>query len=395
MMVIKQDALIGEVVAWRRHLHENAELSHQEYKTSEYIYNLVKTFPGLTVTRPTKTSVYAVLEGTKKSEQKTYTIAFRADIDALPIVEEADVEFKSKTTGVMHACGHDAHAAMLLGAAKALSEKRDEISGEIRFIFQHAEEVTPGGAIELVEKGVMDGVDYVFALHVYPYENAGKFTMKEGKMNAAGDDFEIKVIGSGGHASTPELTIDPLIIGAEIATNIQQIVSRKLPILKAPVITVTKFNCGNSLNVIAGHAELGGTIRSHDPVVRIQAREYLEQIVAGIAGAHGATTEITWDIGCAAVHNDKDATTITRNVAQELVGAENVIEWEDPLFGAEDFAAYSEVVPASMQFIGVHNESFGEAYPLHHPKFKIDESAFAYGVNYFVKIAEKFTDGLR
>ena len=388
-MVNKQATLKDEVITWRRHLHENPELSHQEYKTSDYIYNLVKTFPGLIVTRPTRTSVYAVLKGAKNMEQKTYTIAFRADIDALPITEEADVEFKSKTNGVMHACGHDAHAAMLLGAAKVLAEKRKELSGEIRFIFQHAEEVSPGGAIELVEKGVMKDVDYVFALHVDPYENTGKFTMKDGTLNAAGDDFEIKIIGRGGHASTPELGIDPLIIGAEIATNLQQVVSRKLPILRAPVLTVTKFKCGNSLNVIADHAELGGTIRSHDPVVRIKARGYLEQVVKGIAAAHGATTEISWDIGCAAIQNDKEATAITRKVAEEIVGFENVIEQEYPIFGAEDFAAYSEIVPASMQFIGVHNERYGEAYPLHHPKFKIDEEALQNGVNYFVNIAEK------
>ena len=394
-MTINSTEINEEVISWRRHLHQNPELSHHEFETSDYIYNLVKTFPGLTVTRPTKTSVYAVLKGTKETTDKTYTIAFRADIDALPITEEADIDFTSKNPGVMHACGHDAHAAMLLGAAKVLSNKRDEISGEIRFIFQHAEEVTPGGAVQLVEKGVMEGVDYVFALHVYPYIKAGEFNMREGKMNAAGDDFEIKIIGSGGHASTPELTVDPLIIGAEIATNIQHIVARKLPILKAPVITVTKFNCGNSFNVIAGHSELGGTIRSHDPVIRVQAREYLEQVVNGIASTHGATAEIKWDLGCAAVINDKAATDITREVAIGLVGAENVIELEEPLFGAEDFSAYSEVVPASMQFIGVHNENFEEVYPLHHPKFKIDETAFQHGVNYFVKIAEKFSNGLR
>ncbi|QTD40694.1 M20 family metallopeptidase [Sporosarcina sp. Te-1] len=384
-----------DVITWRRHLHENAELSYQEYQTSDYIYRIVSTFPGVTVTRPTKTSVYAVLKGGKETTERTYTIAFRADIDALPIMEEADIEFKSKNPGVMHACGHDVHAAMLLGTVKALAEKQNELSGEFRFIFQHAEEVTPGGAIELVEKGVMEGVDYVFALHVYPYEEAGKFTMRAGAMNAAGDDFEIKIIGSGGHASTPELTVDPLIVGAEIATNISHVVARKLPILKAPVITVTKFNCGNSLNVIADTAELGGTIRSHDPEVRIQARDYLEQVVRGIAAAHGAEVEVKWDIGCAAVINDEKATAITKSVAEELVGPENVISLEEPLFGAEDFAAYSEAVPASMQFIGVHNASFGQAYPLHHPKFKVDEEAMQYGVSYFVKIAEKFSAGLR
>lgn len=388
-MVLNLDALQKEVISWRHHLHENAELSHHEYKTSDYIYKTVSGFPGLTVTRPTKTSVYAVLKGGKPSAATSRTIAFRADIDALPIHEEADIDFQSKTPGVMHACGHDAHASMLMGAAKVLSERRDEFSGEIRFIFQHAEEVTPGGAQELVEHGVMEGVDYVFALHVYPYENAGKFSMRAGKMNAAGDDFEVKIIGRGGHASTPELAIDPLIIGAEIVTNIQLIVSRKLPILQAPVITVTKFNCGNSLNVIEESASFGGTIRSHDPVVRVQAREYLDQVVNGIANTHGATAEIKWDLGCSAVHNDSEATEITRRAAAKLVGEENVIDLPEPMFGAEDFAAYSEVVPASMQFIGVHNEDFGKAYPLHHPKFKIEETALQYGVNYFVNIAEE------
>ncbi|WP_408008475.1 amidohydrolase [Pseudalkalibacillus sp. A8] len=386
-----RESVKDEVITWRRHLHENPELSYHEHETSEYIYNLLNTFSGLEVTRPTKTSVLAVLKGLKTSAEKRYTIAFRADIDALPIEEEADVDFKSKNPGVMHACGHDAHAAMLLGAAKTLSEKREEISGEIRFIFQHAEEVTPGGAQELVEKGAIDGVDYAFALHVTPYEQAGTICIKEGELCAAADDFEIKVIGQGGHASTPELTIDPLVIGSEIATNIQHIVSRKISALKAPVISVTKFNCGNALNVIAEQAELGGTIRSLDPDSRVKSREYLEQIVNGITETYGAKYEIKWELGYPAVVNHIDAVNISRAVVEEVCGKENLINVEEPLFGTEDFSSFSEAVPASMQFIGVHNDAFGKAFPLHHPKFKIDEKALQYGVDYFVKIAEKLT----
>ncbi|WP_257349684.1 M20 metallopeptidase family protein [Pseudalkalibacillus decolorationis] len=384
-----QDLVKDEVVTWRRHLHENPELSYQEYETSEYIYNLLKTFSGLEVTRPTETSVLAVLKGSKNSTNKQYTIAFRADIDALPIEEKADVEFKSKNPGVMHACGHDAHAAMLLGAAKTLSQKQEDISGEIRFIFQHAEEVTPGGAQELVKKGVIDGVDYAFALHVTPYEQAGTMCIKEGVLCAAADDFEIKIIGQGGHASTPELAIDPLIIGAEIATNIQQIVSRKISALHAPVVSVTKFNSGNALNVIPEHADLGGTIRSLDPDSRVKSREYLQQIVKGITEAHGANYEIKWDLGYPAVVNHIDAVNLSRTVVEEVCGKDNLIDVKDPLFGTEDFSSFSEVVPASMQFIGVHNDDFGKAFPLHHPKFKIDEKALQYGVDYFVRIAEK------
>ncbi|MFK2827242.1 amidohydrolase [Bacillus sp. B190/17] len=388
-MATEQVSLKEEVITWRRHLHENPELSFQEVQTSEYVYNHLKSFPGLEVTRPTKTSVLAVLKGSKKFSGKQPVIAFRADMDALPIQEEADIEFPSKNPGVMHACGHDAHTSMLLGAAKALSDKKDEICGEIRFIFQHAEEMPPGGAVELVEQGVIDGVDYAFALHVTPYESSGTICMREGVLCASNDDFEIKVIGHGGHASTPELTIDPIMVGVEIASNIQQIVSRKLPALQSPVISITKFNGGSALNIIPDTIELGGTIRSLDPEIRVKAKGFVNQIVKGITETHGASYEIVWHEGYASVVNDKEAVRITREVAESIVGKENVIHVEEPLFGGEDFSAFSQKVPASMQFIGVHNEKFGKAYPLHHPKFKIDEGALQYGVDYFVGIATK------
>ncbi|MFL0362827.1 M20 family metallopeptidase [Pseudobacillus sp. 179-B 2D1 NHS] len=388
-MTVQQASLKEEVISWRRHLHENPELSFQEIQTSEYVYNHLTSFSGLEVTKPTKTSVLAVLRGAKTSVGNQPVIAFRADMDALPILEEADTAFPSKHPGIMHACGHDAHTAMLLGAAKALSEIKDEISGEIRFIFQHAEEMPPGGAVELVEKGVVDGVDYAFALHVTPYERTGTICMREGVLCAGNADFVIRIIGYGGHASTPELTIDPIMVGAEIAVNIQQIVSRKLPALKSPVISVTKFNGGSALNVIPDTVELGGTIRSLDDDIRLQAKGYVNQIVKGLTEAHGASYEIIWHEGYKSVVNDKEAVKITREVAEDVVGKENVIHVEEPLFGGEDFSAFSQEIPASMQFIGVHDPDFGEAYPLHHPKFKVDEEALQFGVNYFVGIAKK------
>ncbi|MFH0068437.1 M20 family metallopeptidase [Peribacillus sp. NPDC056705] len=386
-MATIQISVKDEVVSWRRYLHANPELSFQEVQTSEYVYNLLKTFSGLEVTRPTKTSVLGVLKGGKQSSEKQLTIAFRADMDALPIQEEANIEFRSKNPGVMHACGHDAHTAMLLGAAKVLSEKRDEIGGEIRFIFQHAEEMPPGGAIELVEKGVVEGVDYAFALHVTPYERSGSICMREGVLCASNDDFEIKVIGYGGHASTPELTVDPIAVGVEIASNIQHIVSRKLPALNSPVISITQFHGGSALNIIPETVVLGGTIRAIDPDIRIKAKNYVNQIVKGITEAHGARYEIVWHEGYESVVNDKEAVRITREVAEGIFRKENVIHVEEPLFGGEDFSAIAQKVPSSMQFIGVHHEDFGEAHPLHHPKFKIDEAALQYGVDYFVGIA--------
>ena len=384
--MIETTDLKQQVIAWRQHLHMHPELSHQEYQTAQYIYDQLITFPHLEVKRLTETSVCAILKGTK-TEGHGHTILLRADIDALPIEEETDLPFKSKNPGVMHACGHDAHPAMLLGAAKALAERGTDFNGEIRFVFQHAEEVTPGGAAQLVSLGIADNVDYAFALHVSPDYQVGQFAMKDGKFTAAADDFEIKLYGRGSHASMPEVAIDPLLIGSEIVVALQTIVSRKVPSIHAPVLTVAKFHCGTALNIIADTAELGGTIRSLDATVRVEARRHLEKIVNGIASMHGATVEIKWELGCPSVTNDKELTALSRRIATEIVGVEGVQELHAPMFGTEDFADFSEAVPSSMQFIGVHNEDFGEAYPLHHPRFKIDEDALIYGVRYFENIA--------
>lgn len=371
-----------KVIAWRRHIHEHPELSRHEFETSRYIEEQLKNMQHIELKKLTETSICGILKGNQEGK----TILLRADIDALPIQEEADVTFKSKHDGVMHACGHDAHAAMLLGAAQILSEQGTDFAGEVRFVFQHAEEVTPGGALELVEKGITENVDYAFALHVYPHYQTGEIAIRAGKMNAAGDDFEITVIGKGGHASTPEFTVDPIIVGTQIVSALQTIVSRKVPAIHAPVVTVTQFHCGDALNIIANEAYLGGTIRSHNEEVRVQAREELERIVQYTAEMNGAEAKIKWDIGCAAVINDEYATSLSIEAAKKVVGEEKVVAIPEPMFGAEDFAAYSEVVPASMQFIGVHNEAFGEAYPLHHPKFKIDEAALVKGSEYFVEL---------
>lgn len=383
------EAVMAEVVSWRRHFHENPELSYQEFKTSDTIEQLLKSFPGLEVSRPSDTGVVAVLRGGRKTDKTGPTLLFRGDIDALPLQEETGLPFQSQNAGVMHACGHDAHPAMLLGAAKLLADKKEELSGEIRFVFQHAEEVLPGGAQELVKKGVADGVDYAFALHVSPLYKTGEIALKDGVLCAAADDFEIKVIGEGGHASTPELTIDPLIIGAEITTNIQNIVSRKISALKAPVVSVTKFQSGHALNVIPQYAELGGTIRSLDSGSRVKAREALEQIVKGLTEAHGAAYEIKWDLGYPAVVNNSKAVTVSRAAIEKVCGKEKLIEVDEPMFGTEDFSSFSEIVPSSMQFIGVHNDDFGKAYPLHHPKFRLDDAALQIGVNYFVAVADR------
>lgn len=386
-MAIKQESIKEEIITWRRHIHENPELGFEEVETSNFIFELLTSFPDLEVSRPTKTSVLAVLKG-KKVTENPLTIAFRADIDALPIVEETDVPFKSKNVGVMHACGHDTHTAMLLGAAKELSARIEEISGEIRFIFQHAEEVSPGGALGLVEQGVVDGIDHIFALHVDPYLKSGTIGIKDDVWCAAIDDFEITIIGKGGHAAMPEKAIDPIVIGAEVVTNLQQIVARKISPLQVPVLSVVVFQSGNVLNVIPETAYIGGTLRSLDHLSRNEAKKYVNQIVKGITEAHGASYKINWMEGYDPVINDKETVDISRNAAIEVFGKENVIHQDKPMFGGEDFSAYLQKAPGSMQFIGIYNEKLGNDFPLHHPKFMVEEDALQYGTEYFVKIAE-------
>lgn len=372
-----------DIIEWRRHFHKYPEVSYKEFNTSQYIFDTLESFGNVAVTRPTPTSVVGTLKGESGGEGKT--ILLRADIDALPMQEKTALEFKSTNDGVMHACGHDAHPAMLLGAAKILS--KEEITGEIRFVFQHAEEEYPGGAHELVDAGITEGVDYAYALHVSPDHKTGTFAVKDGPWCASADEFYITIHGSGAHAAQPFNAVDPVIIGAEFTTAVQSIVSRKVSPIAAPVVSVTNFHAGEVINVIPDHVDISGTIRSLDESSRVTARNELERILNGVTSAHGATYEINWDIGYPGVINDSAATEVSRNVLKSIVGEKNIIDGEYPSYGTEDFASYSSEVPGSMQQIGVYNEVLDNRYPLHNPKFTFDEDALVLGTEYFVEVA--------
>ncbi|TDK59955.1 amidohydrolase [Bacillus salipaludis] len=368
-----------EVVSWRRYLHMYPELSFQEVKTAQFVYETLSTFGDLEVSRPTKTSIMARLKGPQPGK----VIALRADMDALPIKEENDFNFVSRNSGVMHACGHDGHTAMLLGAAKILTKLKGQIRGEVRFLFQHAEEQPPGGAQEMVNAGVLDGVESVLGAHLVSTLPLGKIGLSYGPMMAGADTFKVTVLGKGGHASQPDQTIDPIVIGAQVVTNLQHIVSRYQDAQETSVISVTQFHAGSAINVIPSTVTIGGSVRCFNPDLQKKIPNFIERIVKGITEAHGATYQFNYQFGYAPVINDEEVTRVIDETVCEVFGKESR-ELVKPMMASEDFSAFQKVVPGSYVSIGAGNEGKGIIYPHHHPKFTIDEQALEDGTKLLV-----------
>lgn len=382
------DALVQQitedVVRWRRYLHENPEVSFEEEKTAQFVFETLQAFDGLELSRPTRTSVVAVLRGGKPGK----VLGIRADMDALPIEEENTFDFVSRKKGAMHACGHDGHTAMLLGTAKILSGLKENVPGEIRFVFQHAEELYPGGAEELVSAGVMDGVDAVIGIHLWAPMEVGQIGISAGPLMAAPDSFDIKIIGKGGHAAQPHLTVDSIAIAAQVVTNLQHIVSRTTDPLDPAVLSVTKFIGGTAYNVIPGTVELAGTVRTFNPELRASIPATMERVIKGITEAHGATYEFKYENGYRPVINDEQVTSRLKEALLEVFGPEVVVD-AVPTMGGEDFSAYQQKTPGTFFFVGAGNEEKGIIYPHHHPRFTIDEDALPMGVKAFVNAALK------
>ncbi|MCM3145673.1 M20 family metallopeptidase [Brevibacillus sp. MER 51] len=373
-----------QVIAWRRYLHENPELSFHEEKTAQFVYETLLSFGNLEVSRPTKNSVMARLIGSQPGK----VLAMRADMDALPITEENTFEFVSKNPGVMHACGHDGHTSMLLGTAKLLSGMKDQIKGEVRFFFQHAEEVYPGGAEEMVQAGVMDGVDMVIGTHLWSTMEFGTVGICPGPMMAAPDTFWITVLGKGGHAALPHETIDSIAIAAQVVTNLQHIVSRNADPLDNLVLSVTQFVGGTTHNVIPGAVEICGTVRSFDKNLRESVPGLMERVIKGITEAHGAGYKFKYEFGYRPVINDAEVTKLMEEVVEESLGAEWV-EHMRPTMGGEDFSAFQQKAPGCFFYVAAGNKEKGITYPHHHPRFTIDEDALEVGVKMFVNAARK------
>lgn len=378
-LLARVDAMREQVITWRRHLHMHPELSFHEHKTSQYVFETLSAMPGLEISRPTATSVVARLLGNAPGR----TIAVRADMDALPITEENDVPYQSRVPGVMHACGHDGHTSILLGLAQVLSERKDDIRGEVRFIFQHAEELSPGGAEEMVQAGVMDGVEQVIGLHLWASMPHGFIGLVPGPAMAAPDVFQVTIKGQGGHAAIPHETVDPIAIGAQVVTALQHIVSRNVDPLDNVVVSVTQFIAGTTFNVIPESAYLSGTVRTFDAALRTRVPQLIERILHGITSAHGATFDFRYERGYRPVVNDPALTSRLAGLVEREFGAATLHTLR-PSMGGEDFSAFQQKAPGVFAFVGAGNVEAGISFPHHHPRFQIDERSLDLGLRYLL-----------
>ena len=375
--------LQDEVTAWRHHLHEHPEILYDVHETAAFIIEKLKEFgvdeivPGIG-----QTGVVGIIKG--RGSETGRTIGLRADMDALPVEEVTGKPWASKIEGRMHACGHDGHTAMLLGAARYLSETRN-FNGRIALIFQPAEE-GGAGALAMVEDGLMErfGIDEVYGMHNMPGIPAGQFAICRGAIMAAPDKFTIRISGRGGHAAQPHRTIDPIAIGAQIVSNLQLIAARNIDPLEAVVVSVTKFQAGSSHNVIPPEALIAGTVRSLNEAVQDMTQERLRQIVEGIAAAHGATVELDYERKCPVTINHDSGYDHALAVARDIVGPTNVDPAVAPSMAGEDFAFMLKKRPGAFIFIGN-----GDSAGLHNPAYDFNDDIIAQGISYWVRLAEQ------
>lgn len=374
---------VGKVIEWRRYIHQNPELSYEEMFTSEYVSTILESFGNIEVIWPTPTSVIGILKGGKPGS----TVAFRADMDALPVAEDTGLPFASGTAGVSHACGHDVHTAMLLGTAATLSSMQRQIKGTVYFIFQHAEEQSPGGARDIIETGVLNDVKAFFGMHIGPGEIPGQVgILPAGPASTASDGFYLSIQGKGTHGSMPQMGIDPIVTGAEIVTALQTIVSRNVTPGEMAVISVGKFQSGNAPNVIPDRALLSGTVRTINEPTRKLIEERIKTIIENITKANGATYTLEYTAGYPALENDPALTSMARASAIKILGSDMV--YEAPRMSAsEDFARYKEIAPEC--FLSL---STGPGFANHHPAFNPDESSFINGVKAEVQIILDYLD---
>ena len=378
--------LQSDIVAWRRDIHANPELLYEVHRTAGLVAEQLRAFGcDEVVTGIGRTGVVGIIKGRKEAAegQVVKTLGLRADMDALPLEEITDLPYRSKNPGKMHACGHDGHTAMLLGAARYLAETRN-FAGSVAVIFQPAEE-GGAGAAAMIKDGLMDrfAIDQVYGMHNSPGLAVGKFAIKPGPYMASGDRLNITIEGRGGHASQPNKTIDPVVVGAQLVMALQTIVSRSVDPLEAAVISVCQFHAGSANNIIPNTAKLGGTIRTLRPKVRELIGKRVREVVDGVAAVTGAKIHLDYGHGYPVLVNHDVQTDIAAKVAAEVVGDSNVNANAVPMLGAEDFAYMLEAKPGAFIFIGNGNTA-----GLHHPAYDFNDEAIVYGTSFWIRLAE-------
>lgn len=367
----------SEFIDIRRHLHAHPELSYQEFETSKFVQGKLTEF-GIPFEVKATTGVVGLIKGKNPGSR---IIALRADMDALPIKEENDIPYKSKNEGVMHACGHDVHTACLLGAAKILAELKDEWEGTVKLIFQPGEEKNPGGASLMIKDGVLENPkpQAILALHVNTILEVGQLSFRGGKVMASADEIYITVKGKGGHAASPHLTVDPILISSHLVIALQQLVSRNNNPFNPSVLSITSFNGGNTTNVIPNEVKLMGTFRAMDEEWRFKAHELIRKITTDLVTSMGGTVDLHIDVGYPCVMNNEKVNANARKKAEEYMGAEKISETELRM-GAEDFGYYAQQIPACFYRLGTMNKAKGITAGVHTPVFNIDESAIETGM---------------
>lgn len=383
------DTHLDDIIEFRHQFHMYPELGHKEFKTARAVADELKRL-GMEVTENISgTGVVGILRGIFPGK----TVLLRADMDALPIQENADVHYKSRIDGVMHACGHDGHTASLLGVAMILSELRDQLHGTVKFVFQPDEEYGDG-AKSMIAGGILENVDAAFGLHLWGSFPEGHVKVKHGPAMAAPDKFIFKVIGKGGHGSTPHLCVDPVMITVQAINNMQSIISRRKDTFNPAVISFCSIKAESTYNTIPDEVEVIGTIRTFDPALRLWIIDAMEQVLKGTAECQGAGYEFTVDEEYAlpAVINDYNLTDLVQSAAERIIGRENVEALREPLMAAEDFSYFSQAVPSSFFFVGISPD--GNEVAHHSPNFQWNDETLRTSVSVTAQATVDFLNGI-
>lgn len=377
----KVKSVENEIIKIRRHIHQHPEIGRKEFETSKFIVQYLEKL-GLEVQSGlADTGVTAFLLGAKPGK----TIALRADIDALPLAEKTGAPYQSINQGVMHGCGHDGHIAALLGAAAVLAGLKNQLVGNVKFIFQPAEE-GPGGAEDMIKAGVLEGVDAIVGAHLWMDVPVGKVGINYGGAMACLDSISIKINGKGGHGSMPHQTVDAVVVASEVVHALQTIASREVSPVEPVVVSIGTIKGGHAYNIIAEEVEMQGTVRAIDPILRKSLPERIERIISGITAATRAQYDYTYHFGYPPLINDTNMTSLVEQTAQKVLG-DNKVQIMPPTMAGEDMAYYLEKVPGTFFFVGIANPEKGIIYPHHNPKFDMDESALAIASEMLVSTA--------